>query len=161
MAGTGNLDIMRIVRHLRKRVGVASSSIVTYGSHLAVHMALGLLFLGGGRFTLSNSPSSVAALICAFYPKFPTHSNDNRYHLQAFRHLYVLAVEPRLVIPKDVLSGKMCYAKLNIVRLDGSSYKAMAPILLPDLNILYKVCFEDERYWTVTFERGRNFDQLM
>lgn len=79
MAGTGNLEIMRIVRHLRRRVGVNSSAIVTYGSHLAIHMALGLLFLGGGRFTLSNSPESVAALICAFYPKFPTHSNDNRH----------------------------------------------------------------------------------
>lgn len=78
MAGTGNLDVMKLIRHLRKRVGVSSSSIVTYGSHLAIHMALGLLFLGGGKFTLSNSPPSVAALICAFYPKFPTHSNDNR-----------------------------------------------------------------------------------
>lgn len=78
MAGSGNVEIMRIVRHLRRRVGVASSAIVTYGSHLAIHMSLGLLFLGGGRYTLSNSPSSIAALICAFYPKFPTHSNDNR-----------------------------------------------------------------------------------
>lgn len=78
MAGTGNLELMRLVRHLRRRVGIPNSAIVTYGSHLAIHMALGLLFLGGGRYTLSNSPSNVAALICAFYPKFPTHSNDNR-----------------------------------------------------------------------------------
>lgn len=78
MAGTGNLEVMRLVRHLRRRVGVNSSSVVTYGSHLMTHMALGLLFLGGGRYTLSNSPSAIAALIAAFYPKFPTHSNDNR-----------------------------------------------------------------------------------
>lgn len=74
MVGTGNLEIMRIVRHLRHHVGPASSAVVTYGSH----MALGLLFLGGGRYSLSNSPAGVAALICAFYPKFPTHSSDNR-----------------------------------------------------------------------------------
>ena len=30
-----------------------------------------------------------------------------RYHLQALRHLYVLAAEPRLIIPKDVKSGTM------------------------------------------------------
>jgi hypothetical protein len=42
-------------------------------------MALGLLFLGGGRYTLSNSPSAVAALIISLFPKFPTHSNDNRF----------------------------------------------------------------------------------
>jgi anaphase-promoting complex subunit 1 len=41
-------------------------------------MALGLLFLGGGQYTLSTSAHSVAALLCAFFPKFPTHSNDNR-----------------------------------------------------------------------------------
>lgn len=68
---------MRICRHVRTRVGPASS-VVTYGSHLATHMALGLLFLGGGKYTLSNSPSAIAALIISLFPKFPTHSNDNR-----------------------------------------------------------------------------------
>lgn len=78
MAGTGELEVLRICRYLRSRVGQATNSVVTYGSHLATHMALGLLFLGGGRYTLSTSPSAVAAMLCAFFPKFPTHSNDNR-----------------------------------------------------------------------------------
>lgn len=160
MAGTGNLEIMRIVRHLRRRVGVNSSAIVTYGSHLAIHMALGLLFLGGGRYTLSNSPSSVAALVCAFYPKFPTHSNDNRYHLQAFRHLYVLAVEPRLLIPKDVAMDQICYANIRVIQLDGITIEMKAPCLLPDLNNIYQVKVEDTRYWPVTFQKGKNFDKL-
>lgn len=71
---------MRICRHIRTRIGPASG-VVTYGSHLATHMALGLLFLGGGRYTLSNSPNAVAALIISLFPKFPTHSNDNRFVL--------------------------------------------------------------------------------
>ena len=78
MAGTGNIEVLRICRCLRSRICQASSNVVTYGSHLATHMALGLLFLGGGRYCLSTSPESIAALIIAFYPKFPTHSNDNR-----------------------------------------------------------------------------------
>ena len=45
---------------------------------MAVHCTIGLLFLGGGRSTLSTSPEAVAALIAAFFPKFPTHSEDNR-----------------------------------------------------------------------------------
>ena len=69
-----------MVRYLRSRVH--TSTIVTYGSHMAVHMAVGLLFLGGGKFGLASTPSAVAAMIIAFFPKFPTHSNDNRYHLQ-------------------------------------------------------------------------------
>lgn len=160
MAGTGNLEIMRFVRLLRRRVGVASSAVVTYGSHLALHMALGLLFLGGGRYTLSNSPSSVAALICAFYPKFPTHSNDNRYHLQAFRHLYVLAVEPRLLIPWDVHTEKRCYALLKVVNMNGETHYVKGPGPIPSLDTLLEVSVDDERYWPVEFKRDKNWDVL-
>lgn len=161
MAGTGRLEILRLCRHLRKRVGITSSSVITYGSHLISHMALGLLFLGGGRYTLSNSPASIAAMLCAFFPKFPTHSNDNRYHLQAFRHLYVLAVEPRLLIPRDIITSRMCYTNLSVVHLDGSAVPMRAPCLLPDLNTLSRVSVQDERYWPVIFERGRNWDKLV
>merc|ERR1719195_2293981 len=97
MAGSGDLGVMRTCRMLRARVH--NNNTVTYGSHMAVHLALGLLFLGGGKLGLANSPEAVAALLCAFYPKFPTHPSDNRYHLQALRHLYALAVEPRVLLP--------------------------------------------------------------
>ncbi len=78
MAGSGDLEVIRLVRFLRSRVGPQKYSTVTYGSHMALHMALGLLFLGGGRYTLNTEPESVAAMVVAFFPKFPTHSNDNR-----------------------------------------------------------------------------------
>nr|CAD7574451.1 unnamed protein product [Timema californicum] len=140
MAGSGELEVLRMCRYLRSRVG-PTNSVVTYGSQLATHMSLGLLFLGGGRYTLSTSPSAVAAMICAFFPKFPTHSNDNRYHLQAFRHLYVLAVQPRLLVPRDIDAGNLCYVHLNVVYLDTPHYKnhsarLRAPCLLPELNKL-------------------------
>lgn len=161
MSGTGRLEVLRLCRHLRKRVGITSSSVITYGSHLITHMALGLLFLGGGCCTLSNSPASIAAMLCAFFPKFPTHSNDNRYHLQAFRHLYVLAVEPRLMIPRDIITSRMCYTNLSVVQLDGTTMQMRAPCLLPDLKTLSRVSVQDERYWPVVFERGRNWDKLV
>ena len=37
-----------------------------------------------------------------------------RYHLQAFRHLYVLAAEPRVIVPREVDTGKACYAPLEV-----------------------------------------------
>ena len=77
MAGSGDLEVTRIARFLGSRVGPKWPT-VTYGSHMAVHMALGLLYLGGGRFSLATERRSVAAMVCAFYPKFPTHSLDNR-----------------------------------------------------------------------------------
>nr|XP_034193924.1 anaphase-promoting complex subunit 1 isoform X2 [Osmia lignaria] len=164
MAGTGNLEIMRICRHIRTRVGPASS-VVTYGSHLATHMALGLLFLGGGKYTLSNSPSAVAALIISLFPKFPTHSNDNRYHLQALRHLYVLAAEPRVILPRDIDSGQYCYATVHLTfesekEAEGQDLVLQAPCLLPQLCNMRKLELKDDRYWEIVFEKGHNWQQL-
>ncbi|KAI4480329.1 hypothetical protein M0804_010327 [Polistes exclamans] len=164
MAGTGDLEIMRICRHVRTRVG-PTSSVVTYGSHLATHMALGLLFLGGGRYTLSNNPSAIAALVISLFPKFPTHSNDNRYHLQALRHLYVLAVEPRIILPRDIDSGQYCYAtvKLTFVNdCEAQGYEVIlqAPCLLPQLSSLQKIELKDTRYWEIVFEKNYNWQQL-
>lgn len=101
MAGTGNLEVMKICRYMRSRT--SQVNVVLYGSHMATHMALGFLFLGGCKYTLSRSPFAIASLIIALFPKFPIHSNDNRYHLQAFRHLYVLAVEPKAFLQTRLL----------------------------------------------------------
>lgn len=159
-AGTGDLEILRMIRMTRARIGPQNSQ-VTYGSHMAIHMALGFLFLGAGRYTISRSPEAIASLICALFPKFPTHSNDNRYHLQAFRHLYVLAVEPRLFLPRDIDSGKLVVCKLSYVQLDRKLFITVAPCMLPELDTLKAVHVDDPNYWPITFEKGRNWDQLI
>jgi hypothetical protein len=69
---------------------------------MALNMAIGLLFLGGGELTLSRSNEAIAALLISLYPRFPCATNDNQYHLQALRHLYVLAVEPRTFLAYDI-----------------------------------------------------------
>lgn len=110
-AGSGKLTILKIIRMMRSRIGT-SNSHVTYGSHMAIHMALGFLFLGAGRFTFSRTKEAIAALVIALFPKFPNHSSDNRYHLQAFRHFYVLAIEPRLFLPRDIDTGRLVLCNL-------------------------------------------------
>lgn len=111
MAGTGDLGVMRACRYLRSRL---SQSCIFYGSHMAIHMALGMLFLGNCRYSLRTSPEAVGALVCALYPVYPSHSSDNRYHLQALRHLYVLAAEPRLLIPRDIETGRPVYVNIMV-----------------------------------------------
>lgn len=164
MAGTGNLEVLRVCRYLRSRV---SLSCVFYGSHMAVHMSLGLLFLGGCRYSLNTSPSAIAALVCAFFPKFPTHSTDNRYHLQAFRHLYVLAAEPRLLIPRHIQTDQAVYVYLTLVLSDPNNTvtttvtkRIKAPCLLPELDTIVSVCVDDDRYWRVEFDRNKNWSTL-
>lgn len=153
---------MRICRYLRSRTN--QTNLVLYGSHLATHMSLGLLFLGGCRYTLSTTPESIAAMICAFFPKFPITSNDNRYHLQAFRHLYVLAAEPRLVIPRDIATGKYVYVNLNLKckMNDGTiAIKQMrSPCFLPELDLVDEITITDDRYWKITFNKDKNWSIL-
>ncbi|XP_055586614.1 anaphase-promoting complex subunit 1 [Uranotaenia lowii] len=151
LAGTGDVRVLRTIRMLRSRIGQCH---VTYGSHMAIHMALGFLFLGAGRYTLSRSPEAIAALICSIFPKFPIHSNDNRYHLQAFRHLYVLAIEPRLFLPRDIDTGKLCLCEIHYFEKGKEQpYKSMAPCMLPELHTLSKVYVQDTNYWHLSFDQ--------
>lgn len=128
---------------------------------MAIHMALSFQFIGAGRFTFSRSPEAVAALVCALFPKFPTHSNDNRYHLQAFRHFYVLAVEPRILIPRDIDTGKLCLCNVVYVTVKGEHINKMAPCMLPELESLRSVTIEDSNYWSIRFEKEKNWEQLL
>lgn len=157
MAGTGDLGVLRYVRKLRLRCYDQS---VTYGSQMAVHMALGFLFLGGGRYTLSRSPAAIAALVCAIFPKFPMSSNDNRYHLQAFRHLYMFAVEPRILLPRDIDTGRLCMCSIRYgMRGEPNAVvEAMAPCLLPELDTLEWVELSDSSFWSFRFDRDRNWE---
>ncbi|XP_035908102.1 anaphase-promoting complex subunit 1 [Anopheles stephensi] len=159
LAGTGDLRVLRAVRMLRSRIGVLQ---VTYGSHMAIHMALGFLFLGAGRYTLSRTPTAVAALVCSIFPKFPTYSNDNRYHLQAFRHLYVLAIEPRIFIPRRIDTGRLCLCRIRYALLgkETAPVEQFAPCLLPELDTLAWIEVCDENFWPFRFDRRHNWQIL-
>ncbi|XP_070834048.1 anaphase-promoting complex subunit 1 isoform X1 [Chaetodon trifascialis] len=161
MSGTGNLKVLQLCRFFHKRTG----GEMNYGFHMAHHMALGLLFLGGGRYTLSTSNSAIAALLCALYPHFPAHSTDNRYHLQALRHLAVLAAEPRLLVPVDVDSLKPCYALLEVTYketkwYDETTVELMAPTMLPELHLLKRVKVKGPRYWELSVDLSKETQHL-
>ena len=49
---------------------------------MAMSMALGFLFMGGGARTFATRDEAVAALVIALYPRFPRSTADNRYHHQ-------------------------------------------------------------------------------
>uniref|UniRef100_A0A9J8D0C1 Anaphase-promoting complex subunit 1 n=1 Tax=Cyprinus carpio carpio TaxID=630221 RepID=A0A9J8D0C1_CYPCA len=161
MAGSGNLKVLQLCRFLHKR----TFGEMNYGFHMAHHMTLGLLFLGGGRYTLSTSNSAIAALLCALYPHFPAHSTDNRYHLQALRHLAVLAAEPRLLVPVDVDTLKPCYALLDVTYRETQWYEEttvelMAPTMLPELHLLKRIKVKGQRYWELNIDISKGTQHL-
>lgn len=54
MAGSGNLQVLRLCRFLRNRIKKPNTfrDNTSYSTHVAASTAIGLLFLGRGRYSL-------------------------------------------------------------------------------------------------------------
>ncbi|TCD69009.1 Anaphase-promoting complex subunit 1 [Steccherinum ochraceum] len=146
MAGTGELNCFR---RLRYSYGMYNQAI-RYGTHVANHLSLGLLFLGGGRFTLGTSDAAIACMITAFFPRFPQVSSDSKTYLQALRHLWVLAAEPRCLIARDVDTKEVVYLPVKIKLREDSGVavnQMISPTLIPDLDRLLSIRVDTPRYW--------------
>ena len=155
---TGKLEIFRRLHTLHDRIGPD----VPYGSHLAAHMAFGALFIAGGTQTFSRSNKAIASLICAFYPLFPSDVQDSRAHLQAFRHFWVLAAEPRCLVVRDVDTGRAISMPITVhFRSDSQPPKNLtAPCLLPELKELSRLETTDVNYWPTTLDFIHNASHL-
>jgi len=146
MAGTGELTCFRRFRYA---YGMYHQAF-RYGTHMATHMSLGLLFLGGGRFTLGTSDAAIACMIMAFFPRFHHVSSDNKSYLQALRHVWVLAVEPRCLTARDVDTGEVVYLPVKITTREGNgigTQQLICPTLIPDLDKLLSIRVDTPRYW--------------
>ncbi|KHN97163.1 negative regulator of mitosis [Metarhizium album ARSEF 1941] len=153
MAGTGDILVLRRLRSLHGR----DNPDVPYGSHLAAHLAIGSLFLGCGTVTFGSSDKAIAALLISFYPIFPTNVMDNRSHLQAFRHFWVLATEQRCLVAKDVLTGLPVSVSVQIkMKQDPSSEHVLyrtTPCLLPPLDQISSLSTScGPRFWDIELD---------
>jgi anaphase-promoting complex subunit 1 len=154
MAGSGNLTIFSILEERHRSI----NSTTTYGNHLITHMSMGLLFVGGGEFTLGTSNRAIAAMVCAFYPRFPANSDDNRFHIQAYRHLWVLAVDKRCLVTQDVESGEICPVPIIVSVRDTfnpagvTNLELVTPCILPDQKNILHIHFKSPRYWPFSLD---------
>lgn len=164
-AGTGQVETLALLRslNLRQRVDTETS----YGSHMMLSMALGLLFLGGGRATLSRSKDAVAALVVSLFPMAPLNTADNKYHLQAFRHLYVLAVDTsRLVETVDAATHASCSVSLRVELMSSSGEGSgvgrvldlRSPCLVPELATIRRLAITTPEYYPVHISLTPNAD---
>lgn len=146
MAGSGDLEVFKELRKIH-----AQNLALTYGEHQANQMAMGFLFLSGGRKTLSNSTQSVSLLLCACFPQFPASLSDESLHFQALRNLYVLAIESRCIATYDVHTNKPISIPLTIHFQDGKkeAIECTTPCLIPR--------FEDVE---LILLRGKDFHDL-
>jgi anaphase-promoting complex subunit 1 len=153
MAGTGDIPVLRRLRALHGR----DDPDTPYGSHLAAHLAIGALFLGCGTVTFGTSNMAIASLLVAFYPIFPTNVMDNRSHLQAFRHFWVLAAEQRCLAAKDVVTGQPVSVPVRVKMNSSSAADTIVyrttPCLLPPLDQISSLSTNcGPQYWDIELD---------
>jgi anaphase-promoting complex subunit 1 len=127
-----------------------------YGSHLAAHLAIGALFLGGGTFTFGTSNLAIASLLVAFYPIFPSSVHDNKSHLQAFRHFWVMAAEKRCIVVKDIDTNQPVPIPIIITLRNGEQTQRHTPCLLPELDQIKTVRTNSPEYWNLVLDLENN-----
>ncbi|KAK9458367.1 hypothetical protein V1511DRAFT_514433 [Dipodascopsis uninucleata] len=172
MAGTGDLDVLRRLRRLHGTV----DSTLTYGSHLAVHLAIGFLILGGGEYSLDTMTSSIpldetvnipdkgllaiAGLVISLYPQFPHDVQDNQVHLQAFRHMWTFACRRRCLVVRDIETMRPVETKILVGQKLNNEVRQLslkAPCLLPPLEtISWLRTAPDEPCWPVVLDIENN-----
>ncbi|OCF37915.1 hypothetical protein I316_00139 [Kwoniella heveanensis BCC8398] len=159
MSGTGELSVLRRLRVSHGQEGAG----VTYGTHMAMHMALGMLFLGRGHYTLGNSNLAIAALCISCFPRFLPSPGDNKAYPQAFRHLWALAAEPRCLVARDVDTLETVYlpVKLHLREGDGPTVKIrqqslISPTLIAPFEKILSIEVDSPRYWPITYDLFKN-----
>ena len=96
VSGSGDVHVYRRLRSLH---GVDGHP---YSTRTALHTAIGIIHVGAGRYSFGRSNLAIAAMAIAFFPRYPHAMDDNRSYLQAWRHLWAIAVEPRCVATADL-----------------------------------------------------------
>lgn len=156
MAGSGDLEVFRRLRVLHGRV----SKNVHYGNHMAVNMALGFLFLGGGQYSFGDSNFAIAILVTSLYPVFPSENNEHEVHLQVMRHFWALAVEPKCLVIRDVKDRSPIKVPVKITLSDGRVEKMDTPCLLPQMKEISSIEVRSSEFFNVKIDFLVNSEYL-
>ncbi len=85
----------------------------------------------------------------SFLPPFPRWSGDNRAHLQAFRNLWYLAIEPRLLVATDIDTNQLVSLPVKTAAKEELSKgeQNFTPLLLPNRQLTGPIESATLRYW--------------
>ncbi|VDK66876.1 unnamed protein product [Onchocerca ochengi] len=159
MAGSGNLQVLRLCRLLRARVTLpeAYRDSTSHSLYVAANTTMGMLMLGRGRYALKTDDLSVAALVISFFPISPHALSDNRAYLQPLRLLWVIAAEERLLSSIDADSEELVELEVEIT-FKGSKIiypdvlNLRTPCIIPELSLLSKIQVGGQEYEKQIFD---------
>ena len=159
MSGSGNLDCLKILKIIRKKVSGGVSGEGDFKNFYAgfvtsINHAIGILFLGNGGLILNRNINSLAFLYIATFPVFNKTLNDNDRYLQPLRHLYVLACENKLFETRDVDTNNIIQTKINVEYLNGSVIELLTPINLENFDFVKRIYMKNnENYLDMEINR--------
>lgn len=156
MTASGDLQVFRRLRVLHND----TNKKMGFGGYMAVNTALGFLFLGGGQYAFDNSPFAIASLATALYPIYPTENSEYEIHLQALRHFWTLALEPRCLVVRDVKTSKPCKIPIHITMKDGSTKESLSPCLLPNIDSIATIETKSADFFKVVLNFQSNSEFL-
>lgn len=146
MAGTADIDCLKQARIIRK--ALEDKMNLQYGFNMAIHMAIGFLSLGRGAYTFGREDLHIAALLISIYPQFPSQPDDNKYHLQAYRHFYALAVVPNLFHAIDIDTKESAIVNFEVNMSDERiPHKLMTPAYLQGVDRWRRVKLDNKDYY--------------
>ncbi|VDK70093.1 unnamed protein product [Litomosoides sigmodontis] len=166
MAGSGNLQVMRLCRFLRTRITLpdAYRDNTSHSLYTTANTVIGMLMLGRGRYALKTDDLSVAALVISFYPVSPHTLNDNRTYLQPLRLLWVIAAEERLLCSIDAdteepvaLEVEIAFKGSKIMYPDVLNLRT--PCIIPELSLLNKIQIGGQEYEKQIFDLRHESDK--
>ncbi|KAJ9119565.1 hypothetical protein QFC22_003274 [Naganishia vaughanmartiniae] len=143
-------------RRLRQYHGNENSS---FGTKTAVHMATALIFTGAGRYSFGSSNLAIASLCIAFFPRWPRSYDENKSYLQAYRHLWSLAVEPHCLSTVDIDTLQTVYMPLGVTTLSGGEKATrvqISPTLVSNIDQVISLNQANPRYMFQPLEISDN-----
>ena len=154
-AGYCDLKAFKMLKLLKRKIKGCHDFDAVYGFDMAIHMSIGFLFLGNGTYTFGNSDFQILCLLLSTFPVFPCSINDNRFHLQALRHFYVLAIQENLfhLIDIDTKKPLKLAVELQTVSSNGmlTKHKMISPLFLNSSDAWKNLKLLDDEYHRLVY----------
>ena len=160
MCGTGDTNLLKIIYQLRSISKEENEYLIGYGNQMVYHMALGFVCLGKFKYCILTSNEAIAYLLISLYPIFPDSSSRDIYHLQAFRHLYVLSLEKRFLYVREIFSNEPCVANatLNFSLSDKIHTQEISlPYLVPATYKISSIVVHSDDHWPIEIHGDVNY----
>lgn len=153
-AGRGTIEVLQRLRPLFVTTAVDFS----YDEFVGISMAMGILFLGGGQYSFSNTPKSLAFLAISLMSLAGAEAEAASWeHLRFF---WAFATEKRCLIVRDVDTHVPVQVGVKVLDTSGLVTKLQSPCLLPSFDFIQSISVQDKLLLPINIPFGDSSSDL-